>query len=207
MADVHGWCAPGWEGVRDAFVRNFDEHGDVGAATAVHHDGRLVVDLWGGTYAAGHAPARLLDDEGLDGGARQPARRARRSSTSTRRSRRTGRSSPAEGKGAIPVRWLLTHQAGLPYPTEACTLEDVLDWDGVIDKLARSTPVWEPGTAHGYHAVTYGFLVGEVLRRITGSTSVGALLHDELAGPARPRRVDRPARGAASRGSSRSSAA
>ncbi len=77
---------------------------------------------------------------------------------------------------------LLTHQAGLPYPTEACTLDDVLGWDGVVDKLARSSTQWEPGTAHGYHAVTYGFLVGEVLRRITGR-SVGTLFRDELAGP------------------------
>lgn len=88
----------------------------------------------------------------------------------------------AEGKSEIPVRWLLTHQAGLAYPTEPCTFDEVLDWDRITAKLARSTPLWEPGTAHGYHAVTYGFLVGEVLRRITGRT-VGQLLADEATGP------------------------
>ncbi len=181
MADVHGWCAPGWDGVRDAFARNFTEHGDVGAATAVHHDGRLVVDLWGGTYRDDTLQlvfsttkgwtavlANLLVERGeLDLDAPVAS---------------YWPEFGAEGKASIPVRWLLTHQAGLAYPTEPCTLDDVLRWDPVVDKLAASTPLWEPGTAHGYHAVTYGFLVGEVIRRITGRT-VGALVQDELSGP------------------------
>lgn len=178
---VHGWCAPGWEGVRDAFARNFVEHGDVGAATAVHHDGRLVVDVWGGTYRADTLQlvfsttkgwtailANLLVQRGhLDVDAPVAS---------------YWPEFAAEGKSEIPVRWLLTHQAGLAYPTEPCTFDEVLDWDRITAKLARSTPLWEPGTAHGYHAVTYGFLVGEVLRRITGRT-VGQLLADEATGP------------------------
>lgn len=178
---VHGWCAPGWEGVRDAFARNFVEHGDVGAATAVHHDGRLVVDVWGGTYRADTLQlvfsttkgwtailANLLVQRGhLDVDAPVAS---------------YWPEFAAEGKSEIPVRWLLTHQAGLAYPTEPCTFDEVLDWDRITAKLARSTPLWEPGTAHGYHAVTYGFLVGEVLRRISGRT-VGQLLADEATGP------------------------
>ena len=178
---INGFCAPGWEGVRDAFAANFTEHGDLGAAAAVHHDGRLVVDLWGGTYRADTiqsvfsttkgwtaALASLLVERGL-----------------------LDLDAPvagywpefaAAGKADVPVRWLLTHQAGLPYPEEPTTLEDALGWDGAVDKLARSAPVWEPGTAHGYHAVTYGFLVGEVLRRVTGRT-VGRLLAEEIAEP------------------------
>lgn len=181
MTEVQGWCAPGWEGVREAFATNFTEHGDIGAATAVHHDGRLVVDLWGGTYRPDTlqlvfsttkgwtaALANLLVERGqLDLDA----------PVST-----YWPEFAAEGKGAIPVRMLLTHQAGLAYPSEPCTLDDVTGWDGVVDKLARSVPLWEPGTAHGYHAVTYGFLVGEVLRRITGK-SVGTLLREEIAEP------------------------
>ncbi len=181
MNDVQGWCAPGWEGVRDAFARNFEVHGDTGAATAVHHDGRLVVDLWGGTYRHDSLQlvfsttkgwtavlANLLAERGL-----------------------LDLEAPvasywpefaAAGKEAIPVRHLLTHQAGLPFPAERCTLDDVLGWDGVVGKLAASPTQWEPGTAHGYHAVTYGFLVGEVLRRITGAT-VGELLQQELSVP------------------------
>ena len=181
QGNINGWVAPGWEGVREAFAANFVEHGDVGAATAVHHRGHLVVDLWGGTYRPDTlqlvfsttkgwvaALANLLVQRGeLD--IDVPVAEY-------------WPEFECEGKERIPVRQLLTHQAGLPFPTEPCTEDDVLGWDGVVDKLARSTPVWEPGTAHGYHAVTYGFLVGEVLRRVTGK-SVGRLFRDELAGP------------------------
>ena len=181
MIEVHGFCAPGWEGVQDAFTANIESGGEVGAAYAVHHDGRLVVDLWGGTYQPDTlqlvfsttkgwtaALANLLVERGeLDVDAPVAS---------------YWPEFAAEGKGSIPVRWLLTHQAGLPYPTEVCTLDDVLSWDGVVDKLAGSSPLWEPGTQHGYHAVTYGFLVGEVLRRITGR-SVGELMAAELSGP------------------------
>ena len=181
MDDVHGFCAPGWEGVRDAFAGNIAAGLEVGAAYSVHHDGRLVVDLWGGTYRPDTiqlvfsttkgwtaALANLLVERGqLDVDAPVAS---------------YWPEFAVEGKGTIPVRWLLTHQAGLPFPTEACTLEDVLSWDGIVAKLAASAPQWEPGTAHGYHAVTYGFLVGEVLRRITGVT-VGELFATELAGP------------------------
>jgi CubicO group peptidase (beta-lactamase class C family) len=181
MGDVHGFCAPGWEGVSDAFAANVERGDEVGAAYAVHHDGRLVVDLWGGTYRPDTlqlvfsttkgwtaALAHLLVERGeldLDAPVAE-----------------IWPEFAAEGKGAIPVRWLLTHQAGLPYPTQPATYDEVLSWDGIVDKLAASTPAWEPGTAHGYHAVTYGFLVGEVLRRLTGR-SVGALLAEELSGP------------------------
>lgn len=179
--EVHGFVAPGWEGVREAFAGNLAAGLEVGAAYAVHHEGRLVVDLWGGTYRPDTLQLVFSTTKGW---------------TATLANLLVERGQldldapvasfwpefAAEGKGDIPVRWLLTHQAGLPYPTEACTLEDVLGWDGVVDKLAASTPLWEPGTAHGYHAVTYGFLVGEVLRRVTGKT-VGQLFAEELAGP------------------------
>lgn len=181
MAEISGVVAPGWEGVRTAFEKNVDEGLEIGAAYAVHHEGRLVVDLWGGTYRPDTLQLVFSTTKGWT--AILASLLAQRGELDI--------DAPvasywpefaAEGKGDIPVRWLLSHQAGLPYPTEACTLDDVLGWDGVVAKLAASTPVWEPGTAHGYHAVTYGFLVGEVLRRITGR-SVGTLLRDEVAGP------------------------
>jgi CubicO group peptidase (beta-lactamase class C family) len=86
------------------------------------------------------------------------------------------------GKDEMPVRFLLTHQAGLAWVDEELTLDEVLAWDPICDALARQAPVWEPGTAHGYHAVTYGYLVGEVVRRITGK-SLGTYFHEEVAAP------------------------
>ena len=80
------------------------------------------------------------------------------------------------------MRWLLCHKAGLPYVDATLTLEEALAWDPMIRALEEQAPVWEPGTAHGYHATTYGWLVGEVVRRITGK-SLGTFFHDEIAVP------------------------
>ena len=98
------------------------------------------------------------------------------------------------GKADIPVRWLLSHRAGLPWVDGEMTLEQALDWDYVIDALERQAPVWEPGTQHGYHATTFGWLVGEVVRRVSGHDASAPSCSSELAEPARPRPVDRPAR-------------
>lgn len=181
MGEISGFVAPGWEGVRAAFETNLDEGLEVGAAYAVHHDGRLVVDLWGGTYRPDTLQLVFSTTKGWTAVlANLLAQRGELDVDAPVAS--YWPEFAAEGKGDIPVRWLLCHKAGLPYPTEPCSYEEVLAWDPVVEKLAASTPLWEPGTAHGYHAVTYGFLVGEVLRRITGR-SVGTLLRDELAGP------------------------
>jgi CubicO group peptidase (beta-lactamase class C family) len=88
----------------------------------------------------------------------------------------------AAGKEDIPVRWLLCHKAGLPYVDATLTLEDALAWDPVVRALEAQAPIWEPGTTHGYHATTYGWLVGEVIRRITGR-SVGRFFAEEIAAP------------------------
>jgi CubicO group peptidase (beta-lactamase class C family) len=86
------------------------------------------------------------------------------------------------GKETLPVRYLLTHQAGLPALREFLPPEAVYQWDTMAGALAAETPWWEPGTQHGYHALTYGWLVGEVVRRITGK-SVGRYFREEVAGP------------------------
>ena len=181
MGETSGFVAPGFEGVRTAFEKNLAEGLEVGASYAVHHDGRLVVDLWGGTYRPDTLQLVFSTTKGWTAIlANLLAQRGELDVDAPVAS--YWPEFAAEGKGDIPVRWLLCHKAGLPYPTEPCTYEEVLAWDPVVEKLAASTPLWEPGTAHGYHAVTYGFLVGEVLRRITGR-SVGTLLRDEVAGP------------------------
>jgi CubicO group peptidase (beta-lactamase class C family) len=88
----------------------------------------------------------------------------------------------AAGKEKIPVRWLLSHQAGLPYVDTPVTFEEACAWDPLIRALEVQKPLWTPGTEHLYHAMTYGFLVGEVVRRITGR-SLGTFFAEEIARP------------------------
>ncbi len=185
---VGGNVEPGYEGVRDAFANNFEEHGEEGATYALYVDGAQVVDLWGGirgdtgaayegdtlqvvfssTKGATAACAHLLAQRGL-----------------------LDIDAPVvtywpefgqAGKEHIPVRWLLTHQAGLPTVDVTLTREEALAWEPVIHALEVQAPYWEPGVSHGYHALTYGHLVGEVVRRIDGR-SLGAFFHDEIAEP------------------------
>jgi CubicO group peptidase (beta-lactamase class C family) len=86
------------------------------------------------------------------------------------------------GKEHIPVRWLLSHQVGLPCIDGPLTFEEVCAWDPVIRALEAQKPLWEPGTEHVYHSVTFGYLVGEVVRRITGK-SLGTFFAEEVAAP------------------------
>ena len=189
MTEIGGSVEPGFEGVADAFRANFAEHGEVGAATSVYVGGRKVVDLWGGvadvatgsrytedtlqlvfstTKGATAICAHLLAQRGdldLDAPVAEYWPEFK-----------------AKGKGDIPVRWLLCHKAGLAYVDAELTLEEALAWDPMIRALEEQEPIWEPGTAHGYHATTYGWLVGEVIRRITGKTP-GTFFHDEVAAP------------------------
>ncbi|MFI6505349.1 serine hydrolase domain-containing protein, partial [Nonomuraea typhae] len=88
----------------------------------------------------------------------------------------------AAGKDRIPVRWLLSHQAGLPVVDGPLTFEQACAWEPVIGALEAQAPLWEPGSEHVYHAVTYGFLVGEVVRRISGK-SLGRFFAEEVAAP------------------------
>jgi CubicO group peptidase (beta-lactamase class C family) len=185
---VGGEVAAGFEGVREAFLRNFAEHGEMGAGVAVYVHGRKVVDLWGGladrhgtsygedtlqlvfstTKGVTALCANLLAQQGeLDVDA--PVLHY-------------WPEFAAAGKHDVPVRWLLSHRVGLPYVDAQLSLEEVLAWDPVVEALARQAPVWTPGTKHGYHAITFGWLVGEVVRRITGQ-SLGSFVAKELSEP------------------------
>lgn len=188
-AVVSGTCAPGFEAVRDAFAANFVDPGEIGAAVAVVVDGRPVVDLWGGladattgrpweeatpalVYSATKGPttvcALLLWERGLLDIDAPVAE--------------LWPEFAAAGKEAVTTRHLLTHQAGLPVFDQPITFEECHDWDVPAARLAAQTPHWEPGSAHGYHPLTFGWLVGEVIRRASGR-SVGRFLADEVAGP------------------------
>jgi CubicO group peptidase (beta-lactamase class C family) len=188
-ATVTGIVEPGFERVRTAFADNFAAGREVGAALCVHLGGRKVVDLCGGffdreggrpygpdalqlvfssTKGATAACANLLAQRGLLDLDAPVARYWPEFAQAA--------------KEALPVRFLLSHQAGLPAIDRSLTPEEVQTWDPVIDALAAQAPFWEPGTAHGYHALTYGYLVGEVVRRVSGR-SIGAFFADEVAGP------------------------
>lgn len=188
-APIGGTVAPGFEAVRDAFAKNFAEHGEVGAAVAVYRDGEPVVDLWGGV--ANPSTGAAYGEDAL-----QLVFSTTKGATAICASILAQRGlldvdAPvveywpefkAEGKENIPVRMLLCHQAGLISTEARLSIEQVLAWDPLVEALAAQRPYWEPGTKHGYHALTYGHLVGEVVRRIDGR-SLGRFFAEEVAAP------------------------
>jgi CubicO group peptidase (beta-lactamase class C family) len=187
---VCGHCELAFEAVRAAFAENFASGAEVGAALAVCVDGQPVVDVWGGhadaartrpwerntlvnLYSIGKAVTavcalRLAEAGRLDLDA--PVARYWPEFAQA-------------GKAHLPVRHLPTHQAGLPAVARPLPPGSWSRWDVMTDALAAQAPWWEPGTGHGYHVNTQGFLVGEVVRRVVGKT-LGAYLRDEIAGPA-----------------------
>jgi len=186
---IHGEVAPGFESVREAFARNFAEHGEVGAAFCLHHRGEKRVDIWGGV--ADRETGRPWDRETI-----QIVFSATKGVTAIciHRLAEAGLldlDAPiakywpefaAEGKGEIPVRWALSHRAGLAAVDGELSLDDVLAWDPVVRAIAAQAPNWEPGTAHGYHARSFGWILGELVRRVTG-LSIGAWFAREIAAP------------------------
>jgi len=189
MADVHGTCDGSFEGVREALANSLDAGTDVGASVAVLVEGQPVVDIWGGfadearsrpwerdtitnvwstTKTMTFLCALMLADRGeLDFYA--PVARY-------------WPEFAAGGKEAVEVRHLMAHMAGLSGWTEKIEPEDLADWEKCTSLLAAQEPWWEPGTASGYHALTQGYLIGEVVRRITGAT-IGTWFASEVAAP------------------------
>jgi CubicO group peptidase (beta-lactamase class C family) len=191
MAEVtiDGCCDARFERVRVAFAENFAQRNEYGAAVAVYVGGKLVLDLWGGhadrersrpwtrdtivnlfstTKGLTAICAHRLVDQGL-----------------------LDLDSPVAlywpeftraGKDHIRVRQLLNHRAGLPAIRHRIPDESIYDWAAMTSTLATEEPWWTPGTRHGYHAITFGFLIGEVVRRVTGKT-LGTYFRDEIAAP------------------------
>lgn len=187
--DVSGTVEPGFETVRDAFEANFAERGEVGAACCVYLGDRPVVDIWGGTTtrdgAESYGPRTLQMVASATKGALAICVHRLVERGELDLDAPVARYWPefaTAGKGELPVRYLLSHRAGLPTTATPLTLPDVLDWDVVTAALAGTEPFWEPGSAHGYHALTYGWLVGEVVSRVSGM-SPGRMLAAEVAGP------------------------
>ena len=187
--DVHGTVAAGFEPVREAFLRNFRELGERGAAVTVYRDGRPVVDLWGGT--------KDVDGGGpWEHGTAQIIRSATKGVAATvllllHQRGELDLDAPvasywpefkARGKENVLVRHVLAHRAGVPALDRPLTPSEALDPDLAAAVVAAQAPFWEPGEAHGYHAHTYGWLTGELVRRATGR-SLGDFVATELAGP------------------------
>jgi CubicO group peptidase (beta-lactamase class C family) len=189
MSTSRGWVAPGFEAVRDAFEANFAAGREVGASFAAYHRGRKVVDLWGGM--ADPDTGRAWEEDTLElvysstkGVTAMCANKLAQEGQLDVDVRVTEYwpEFGANGKESITVEHLLSHRAGLAWIDGTMTPEEAYAWDPVVRALEQQAPHWEPGSQHGYHAVTYGYLVGEVVRRITGRT-VGAYLRDEIAEP------------------------
>ncbi len=188
--DIHGLCDERFAKVRDAFERNFTEFGDVGASFAATVEGEFVVDLWAGhadkartrpwredtivnvystTKTMSFLCAFVLADRGLlDFHAKV-----------TDYWPEYGQN----GKENTEVRHFMSHSAGVPgFDPKLASAEGLYDWDACVDNLAKQAPWWEPGSQSGYHAVTQGYLIGELVRRITGRT-IGTFFREEVAEP------------------------
>ena len=188
MTGVHGTVEPGFEGVRAAFERGF-EKGELGAAVCAYLDGRKVVDLWGGWADA--APTREWRHDTL-----ACTFSATKGMTATCAHHLIERGlldldAPVarywpefapHGKENITVRMVLSHQAGLPWATAPHPADKRFDWPTITDALARSAPVFKPGSRSEYHGGTFGYLVGEIIRRVDGR-SLDAYFRDEVGGP------------------------
>ena len=187
--EVHGVTDSAFARVRDAFAQNFAEHGEVGASFAVVVDGRTVVDIWGGHADAARTKPWERDTivcvwsttKGMTAACAHRLADQGRLDLDAPVAKYWPEFAQA-GKDTIPVCYLLSHQAGLPAIDEALPIGTLFDWDAMVHALEKQAPWWEPGTKHGYHAFTFGHLIGEVIRRITGK-SLGTYFRDEIAGP------------------------
>src|SRR5271166_5442692 len=184
-----GTCSARFDPLRELFAAKLESGEDLGASLVVNIDGQVVVDLWGGwadeartvpwaentitcvfstTKTMTSLAALVLVDRGeLDLDANVAA---------------YWPEFAARGKAGIKVRQLLSHTSGVSGWDQPITLEDLYDWDKSTALLAAQAPWWEPGTASGYHAMTYGHLIGEVMRRITGQR-LGEFFAAHIAGP------------------------
>jgi CubicO group peptidase (beta-lactamase class C family) len=185
------WVAPGFEEVREEFVRNFAERGEIGAAVAAYWRGDQVVDLWGGRRTpTGDAPwsedTMVLVNSTTKGIAAMTIAVAN-SRGWIDYDGRVAEYWPEfaqNGKQEVTVRQVLSHEAGLVWIDEPLHFEDLRDLDHVADALARQKPAWEPGTRHGYHAMTIGLYMQELIRHVDPAhRTLGRFFAEEIAGP------------------------
>ena len=189
MADIHGTCDERFEAVRRALAQNLDSGEELGASIVVDIDGDHVVDVWGGfrdqarttpwdehtitnvwssTKTVTSLAALMLVDRGeLD--VDQPVAKY-------------WPEFAANGKQDVLVRHVMSHASGVSGLDQPAPVEVLYDWEQATSRMASQAPWWEPGTASGYHALNYGHLVGEVVRRISGQ-SLKQFVAEQIAGP------------------------
>ncbi|MFX1406220.1 MAG: serine hydrolase domain-containing protein [Promethearchaeota archaeon] len=186
---IHGYCDDRFEKVKETFAKNFQLGLEIGASFAVMLEGKMVVDLWSGfTDAAQTQPwqedtivnvfsttkvmtalcVHILVDKGLIDLDAPVANYWPEFAQA--------------GKKELPVRYLLSHTAGLPGFDKEINIDVLYDWNQIVDLLASQKPWWKPGSRSGYHSITFGYLLGEIIRRVTGK-SVGTFFMEEVAQP------------------------
>jgi CubicO group peptidase (beta-lactamase class C family) len=183
--------APGFEEVRVEFERNFVEHGEIGAAVAAYWRGQKVVDLWGGRRTP-DSDAPWNQDTMVVVMSTTKGLAAMTLAVSNARGwldydapvARYWPEFAQNGKAAVTVRQLLGHEAGLVLLDEKLTLEKLFDLDYVARVVARQKPAWPPGTRHGYHTITIGLCMQELIRRVDPAhRTLGRFFHEEIAVP------------------------
>lgn len=189
LAVASGTCDPRFRAVQTALERNLRRIADIGASAAVYIDGEPVVDIWGGYFD--EARTRSWERDTIVNNFSTTKTMTALTALVLADRGELDLDAPvakywpefaAEGKGAVLVRQLLAHTSGVPGWTEPVKLEDIYDHEKASSLLARQAPWWKPGTQVGYHAITFGPLIGEVVRRITGR-SLGRFFAEEIAGP------------------------
>ncbi|RVU21278.1 class A beta-lactamase-related serine hydrolase [Streptomyces antnestii] len=187
---MNGTVADGFGPVRDAFARNFDVLGERGAGVVVYRDGHKVVDLWGGTrdviggalWEQGTAQIMRSATKGVAAAALLLLHQRGELDLDAP----VGSYWPEfkeHGKDQALVRDVLAHRAGVPALDHPLTPAEAADPDRGAAAVAAQAPAWEPGTAHGYHAQTYSWLTGELVRRVTGRR-IGDWIAEHITGPA-----------------------
>jgi CubicO group peptidase (beta-lactamase class C family) len=188
-SEVEGICTDAFSRVRDAFLDMLTSGQDIGASVALLVDGEVVVDLWGGYFDATYT-RRFPGDALVQGFSSTKTMTALCALLLADRGE-LDLDAPvceywpefaAAGKERVLVRHLLGHTSGLAGWTEHMTLDDIFDSERSTAMLAAQAPWWEPGTVSGYHTVTFGHLVGEVVRRVSGKP-LGTFLSDEILAP------------------------
>jgi CubicO group peptidase (beta-lactamase class C family) len=187
---AQGTCDPYFHAVAEAFEENFARRGEVGASVCCVVEGRMVVDLWGGLADRTQQRPWERDTLGVVWSATKGAVALCAHLLASRG--RLDLDAPVtrywpefgqHDKQDIPVRWLLDHQAGLPAIRRPLAPGELYDWEAMVAALAAESPWWRPGTRQGYHAGTFGHLVGEVVRRASGC-DLADFFHSEISGPA-----------------------